>query len=111
MKLFKDSIDIEFASSLFYPDSISEKKLSKIKDKIRKGKGSYKLILLSEKEDENFEIVSVSNLKSRIWEEKIPVAIGIAGDEDKAFELVAEIAKECQKARGDLSLKEYVCSL
>jgi len=111
MKLFKDKVEINFKTSLYLSDSISDKKLPKVKDKISKGKGSYKVILISDKEDENFDIVSASNLKSRIWEGKIPTACGIADDEDEAFELVTKITEDCLKARGDLELKEYICSL
>ena len=111
MNLFKKDIEINFRTSLYLSDSINEKKLPKVKKKISDGKGSYKLILISDKDDENFDIVSPSNLKSRIWEGKVPTACGIAGDEDEAFELVAKITEDCLKARGDLNLKEYICSL
>ena len=111
MNLFKDSIEINFKPVLYLSDSISEKKLPKVKKKIRNGKGSYKIILISDKAEENFDIVSPSNLKSRIWEGKVPTACGIADDEDEAFELVAKITEDCLKTRGDLNLKEYVCSL
>ncbi len=111
MKLFKDSIEVNFKTSLYLSDSITDKKLPKIKNKISNGKGSYKLILISEKEDENFDIVSASNLKSRVWEGKVPTVCGIADDEDEAFELVTRITEDCMKARGDLQLKEFICSL
>ena len=111
MKLFKDAVQVNFTSSLYLSDKITEKKLPGIRKKISGGKGSYKLILISEKEDENFDIVSPSNLKSRIWEDKIPTVCGIAGDEDEAFELVIRITEDCLKMRGDLKLKEYICSL
>ena len=111
MKLFKDSVEINFKTTLYLSDSISEKKLPKVKKKIQNGKGPYKLILISDKEEENFDIVSPSNLKSRIWEGKIPTACAIAGDENEAFELVAKITEDCLKVRGDLKLKEYICSL
>ena len=111
MKLFKDKVEVNFRTSLYLSDSITDKKLPKIKNKISNGKGSYKLILISEKEDENFDIVSASNLKSRVWEGKVPTVCGIADDEDEAFELVTRIAEDCMKARGDLQLKEFICSL
>ena len=111
MKLFKNQVEVNFKTSLYLSDSISDKKLPKVKDKILNGKGSYKLILISEKDDENFDIVSPSNLKSRIWEGKVPTACGIADGEDEAFELVAKITEDCLKARGDLKLKDYICSL
>ncbi len=111
MKLFKDLIEVNFKSSLYLSDSIAGKNLPKIKSRISNGKGSYKIILISEKEDENFDIVSPSNLKSRVWENKVPTVCGIAEDEDGAFELVARITEDCLKARGDLQLKEYICSL
>ncbi len=111
MKLFKDKVEVNFRPSLYLSDSINIKKLPKVKDKILKGKGSYKLILVSEKEDENFDIVSASNLRSRVWEGKVPSVCAIAENEDEAFELVAKITEDCLKKRGDLDLKEYICSL
>ncbi|MBP5556037.1 MAG: hypothetical protein J6X94_14345 [Lachnospiraceae bacterium] len=111
MKLFKDKVEVNFRHSLYLSDSISLNKLPKVKDKILKGKGSYKLILVSEKEDENFDIVSVSNLKSRVWEGKVPQVCGVADNEDEAFKLVAKITEDCLKNRGNLELKEYICSL
>ena len=111
MNLFKENIEINFKTTLYLSDSINEKKLPKVKKKIQNGKGAYKLILISDREDENFDIVSPSNLKSRIWEGKVPTACGIADGEDEAFELVAKITEDCLKARGDLKLKDYICSL
>ena len=34
-----------------------------------------------------------------------------SNDEDGAFELVTQITEDCLKVRGDLLLKEYICSL
>ncbi len=110
-KIFNKKIELTYRPRLYLSEGLDVKKLPGLKRKIATGKGSCRLILLSEKEDENFDIVSPSQLKLKVWEDKTPVVAGIASDESEAYELVMKIIDDCRKSRGDLELKEYICSL
>lgn len=110
-KIYKKDVELQYRIKLYLSDNLDEKDLSEIKSRIAKGKGKYRLILISEKEDENFDIVSLGQLKLKAWEGKKPVVAGIADGEEDAYELVMKIIDDCREKRGDLNLKEYILSL
>jgi len=110
-KLFRDKVELTYRPRLYLSEDLSVKDLKRLKDKIEKGKGSCKIILISDKEDENFDIVTPGQLRYRVWDGKKPVVAGLASDEEQAFELVMKIIDDCMKKRGDLMLKDYIWSL
>ncbi len=110
-KIFSDKIKLSYRPKLYLSEDLTERDLPKIKRKISKGRGSCKLILIADKENENFDIVGPSQLKLKVWEGKKPVVAGIASGEAQAFELIMKIIDDCMAKRGDLMLKEYIWSL
>lgn len=111
MEFFRKNIELEYRPRLYLSDGLDEKDLSRLKKKISKGKGSCAVILISDNENDQFDIVTPFQLKLPVWKDKKPVVAGIAGKKDDAPVLVEQIISDCLNARGDLNLKEYICSL
>lgn len=111
MKFFRDNIELEYRPRLYLSEGLDEKDLARLKKKIARGKGSCAVILISENENDQFDIVTPFQLKLPVWEGKKPVVAGIAEKKEEAPDLVQQIIKDCLKVRGDLELKEYICSL
>lgn len=111
MEFFRKNIELEYRPRLYLSDGLDEKDLSRLKKNISKGKGSCAVILISENENDQFDIVTPFQLKLPVWKDKKPVVAGIAGKKDDAPALVEQIITDCLTERGDLNLKEYICSL
>ena len=111
MKFFRDNIELEYRPRLYLSEGLDEKDLARLKKKIARGKGSCAVILISENENDQFDIVTPFQLKLPVWEGKKPVVAGIAGKKEEAPDLVQQIIEDCLKVRGNLELKEYICSL
>ena len=111
MKFFRDNIELEYRPRLYLSEGLDEKDLARLKKKIARGKGSCAVILISENENDQFDIVTPFQLKLPVWEGKKPVVAGIAEKKEEAPDLVQQIIEDCLKARVDLELKEYICSL
>ena len=110
-KIFRKDILVTYCDNLYLSDDIGEKKLDKLKKKIGQGKGSACLLIKSENADDCIDIVTPLQLKSRIYEGKSPVCIGLAGSKDTGVELVQTIIGDCMDKTGGLNLKEFICSL
>ena len=110
-KIFRKNIELEYRPRLYLSDGLDEKDLARLKKKISKGRGSCAVILISDNENDQFDIVTPFQLKLPVWEGKKPVVAGIADKKDDAPNLVEQIISDCLTARGDLNLKEYICSL
>lgn len=111
MKFFREKIELQYRPRLYLSEGLDEKDLQRLKRKISKGKGSCAVILLSENADDMFDIVTPFQLKLPVWEGKKPIVAGIAGSKDDAADLTCQMISDCLKSRGDLKLKEYICSL
>ena len=111
MKFFRDNIELEYRPRLYLSEGLDEKDLARLKKKIARGKGSCAVILISENENDQFDIVTPFQLKLPVWKGKKPVVAGIAGKKEEAPDLVQQIIEDCLKVRGNLELKEYICSL
>ncbi len=110
-KVFRKENNIVYCENLYLSDGLTEKKVSEIKKKIDQGKGSACLLLKSENKDDCIDIVTALQLRSKVWEGKTPVCIGLAGSKDDATDLVQTIIKDCLEKTGGTDLKEYICSL
>ena len=110
MRLFRKTVNLKYSDNLFLSPGIDEAKLPKLQKKIEKGKGKVVLLLRSEDKDDLIDIVTPFQLTFRIWEDKEPVVLGLADDNDEAYELVQTILREGLAESGK-SLKEYICSL
>lgn len=103
---------IEYHHKLYISDGISHAKLDKIKKKIEKKPllCSAYLLTFASNPAEQLDIFQARQLAQRYYL-KYPVCIvGIASDYEAAVGLVETIVQECLQARGDCSLREYLCS-
>lgn len=110
-KLFRKNVHITYLDDLYLSEGLSEKKLGKLKKKIEQGKGNAALLLKSENANDCIDIVTPFQLKSRFWEGKEAVCIGLAASRDGAADLVQTIIKDCIDKTGGTDLKEFICSL
>ncbi len=110
-KIMGNYPDLQFKTKIYMPEGFYPDDLTKVKKAISKGKGSYVIILISENKDDLFDIVTPFQLKLPVWKGKKPVVCGIAPDKESAEELVGTIVEDCMKIRGNLEVREYICSL
>ena len=101
---------IQYHSDLYLGESISAKKLDKIKAKLDKHPilSGVWLIAISQNPHDQLEILSARQLEQRYYE-KYPVeVVGIAGYYEEAVAVVEQMVQECLAKRGDCALKEYL---
>ena len=110
-KIFRKSVNIEYIDGLYLSEALNEKKLPKIKKKIKEGKGSVCLLLKSANDEDCLDIVTPMQLKMKVWEGKNPVCVGLANGKEDAAALVETIIKDCLDKTGGTGLKEFICSL
>lgn len=110
-KIFRKNINIVYCQNLYLSDGLTEKKADKLKKKIEAGKGSGCLLLKSDNKDDCIDIVTSFQLKSKVWEGKTVVCIGLADSKDSAVSLVENMISDCVDKTGKTDLKEYICSL
>lgn len=99
-----------YAPELYLGESISMKKLEKIKKKLETKPlfaGVYLLTFAHNPEDQ-LEFFDARQLALPHYEDYVFHVVGIASDWEEAAELVEQIVQECLKSRGDCSLKEYL---
>lgn len=104
------SILITYRPTLYLGDSISEKKLDKIKKKLEKNpilSGVF-LIAISNNVSDQLDIFDARQMIQSYYRKHPPYVVGIAGSWEEAVELVERLVQECLKARGDCALKEYL---
>lgn len=105
-------MDRKFAYSpkLYLGESISEKKLDKIKRKLEKKplQANVYLLTLAVNPADQIEFYDARQLVQPHYKGYVPYIIGIASDWDEAVLLVERITKECLQERGDCSLREYL---
>jgi len=103
---------IAYHRKLYISDGISQSKLDKIKKKLEKKPlfCSEYLVTFSSNPTEQLDIFSARQLAQSYYL-KYPICIvGIAPDYEEAVGLVETIVQECLQARGDCSLREYLCA-
>ncbi|MBR1650518.1 MAG: hypothetical protein IJ691_05065 [Lachnospiraceae bacterium] len=98
----------KFFPQVYTSEGINPKKLFFIRQKIKRGKGEYFIIVPSEKEDELLEIIGSGELKKSIYDGKRLIVGGISDDKEDAMKLVLLMTEDCRRIRGDLNLKEFI---
>lgn len=108
------AVTITYYPRLYLGESISRKKLDKIKRRLEKKpllSGVF-LLTLSTNATGQLEIYKARLLAEHYYRENPPYVIGIAKTYDEAVAIVEQIVAECLQARGDCMLKEYLlCSM
>lgn len=99
-----------FRDSLYLGESISEKKLDKIKKRLERKPllANVYLIVPASNPEEQLEILDARQLAQPIFRDYVFTVIGIAGDYNEALSLIENIVRECLDARGDCKLREYL---
>lgn len=101
---------IRFSDNLYVSDSIKEHKLPLYKLGIRQGRGKLKLYLLvlSNNEHDQLDIIHNSILKQRAYRKLDINIVGLANSYDEALSIVDRILNECMENDGSCNMKEYL---
>lgn len=99
-----------YSPRLYLGESISEKKLDKIKKRLETKplRANVYLLTFAHNPEDQLEFFDARQLVLPHYEDYIFHVIGIASDWEEAASLVEQIVQECLTARGDCSLKEYL---
>lgn len=101
---------IRYCKKLYLGESIDEKKLDKLKKRMKDKPllcGSY-LIAISENPNNQLDIMQARQLVQTYYSSYPIRVVGVAADYDEALVLVEQIVQECLQVRGDCALKEYL---
>lgn len=99
-----------YSPKLYLGESISEKKLDKIKKRLatKPLRAGVYLLTFARNAEDQLEFFDARQLALPHYRDYTFYVIGIASDWDEAAELVEQIVQECLRTRGDCSLKEYL---
>ena len=101
---------IIYCEKLYLGESIDEKKLDKLKKRMKNKPllcGNY-LIAISDNPNNQLDIMQARQLVQTYYSSYPIRVVGIAADYDEALALVEQMVQECLHARGDCALKEYL---
>lgn len=98
----------KFFPKMYMSESIDAGKLFFIKQKIKKGKGEFHVIVNSEIPGEMLEILSAKECKNPVYKDRLFYVGGISVTKGEAMQLVHLMTVDCQKIRNDLNLKEFI---
>lgn len=103
-------LKLRYHSSLYIGESISGKKLDRIKKNLEAHPVKCRLFLVttSQNATDQLEIYSSSQLVSSYYKKNPPFVVGIAGNYEEAVGLVERLVQDCLRVRGDCALKEYL---
>ncbi len=101
-------VKFKFFPQVYTSEGINPRRLFFIRQKIKRGKGGYFIIVPASRDDELLEIIGSGELKKSIYNGKRLIVGGISDDKEDAFKLVALMAEDCRRIRGDLNLKEFI---
>lgn len=99
-----------YAPTLYLGESITKKKLDRIKERLRTNlwRAGVYLLMPARSPKEQLEILDARQLVQPHYDGHTFHVIGIASDWEEVVMLVEQIARECLAARGDCALKEYL---
>lgn len=101
---------IQYHDCLRVGQSITEKKLDKLKKRLQNHplRTDVYLITTARNGIDQLEIYNSRQLAQAYYRNHPPFVIGITDSYEEALEMIQELVKECLQARGDCSLKEYL---
>lgn len=101
---------LTYHPGLYLGESISEKKLDKIKKKLRTKPLSANVFLIAAAHNPHdlLEIFDARQMAQHYYEDYEVYVIGIASDYQEAVAMVEQIVQECLQRRGDCALREYL---
>lgn len=99
-----------YSPKLYLGESISKKKLDKIKKRLEAKPlcANVYLLTFARNTEDQLEFFDARQLALPHYNDYTFHVVGIASDWDEAAALVEQIVQECLSVRGDCSLKEYL---
>lgn len=101
---------ISYSNKIYVGDSIKEKKIPSLKFKIKQGRGFLKLylIVLSNNNSDQLDIIHNSMLKQRLYRKLDLRIVGFANSYEEATKIVLRILDETMEATGTCDIKKYL---
>ena len=101
---------LKFYEKLYLGESISKKKLDKLKRKLEKKPllANVYLIVPAVNPEEQLDIFDAKQLVQPFYKDTCFTVIGLAANYEEALQLIEQIVQECLKERGDCKLREYL---
>ena len=92
-----------------YVDEFLQKKLHRTKRLLEQNKGDLFVycIILSENENNLFDILSGMELRFSYYKNKEIVVVGLAGSKKSAAKIVAQIVEEMYNQTGEFNVKQF----
>lgn len=102
--------NLTYHPRLYLGDSISGKKLDKIKRRLHTKPllANVFLITIASNPRDQLDILDARQIAQPYYRGVQLDVVGIASDHEEAVVLVEQIVKECLRERGDCALKEYL---
>ena len=101
---------LKFHRKLYLSESISEKKLDKLKRKLEKKPvlANVYLIVPAANAEDQLEFFDAKQLVQPYYRDTCFTVVGIAAGYEEAMLLIEQIVQECLEERGDCKLREYL---
>ncbi len=101
---------IVFSDKLYLGESISAKKLDKIKKKLisKPFLANVWLITLAHNPSDQLDLLDARQLIQRHYDDVDFHVYGIAASREEAFSIVERITQDCLAERGDCRLREFL---
>lgn len=101
---------LTFHERLYLSESISEKKLDKIKKTLERKPllANVYLIVPAGNPDDQLDIFEAKQLVQSFYRNSSFLVIGIAANYGEALQLIEQMVQECMCERGDCKLREYL---
>lgn len=92
-----------------YVDEFLQKKLHRTKRLLEQNKGDLFVycIILSENENNLFDILSGLELRFSYYKKRENVVVGLACDKESAVSMVARIVEEMYNQTGEINVKQF----
>lgn len=101
---------LKFHEKLYLSESISEKKLDRLKRKLEKKPllANVYLIVPAGNPDDQLDIFDARQLAQPYYRERSFTVVGMASGYVEALQLIEQMAQDCMRERGDCRLREYL---
>lgn len=101
---------ISFREKLYLGESIEEKKLDKLKRKLRvhPALANVYLVVPARNPKDQLDIFNARQLVQTFYKNEAFHVLGIAGDYSEALLLIERMVQDCLKDRGDCNVREYL---
>lgn len=104
------AVKFEFHKRLYVSESMEDKKLDKIKRKLRSKPllANVHLIVPAGNPKDQLDILDARQFAQYYYAKKTFLVVGIADSQGEALHLVERMVQDCLRERGDCNLREYL---